>query len=133
MPVARLQRRCCRYPGRTRADPDAQPAPRSPAPDGLLQSTVPHPRLASSSVAGSHSESTAACGSYFLGSCRELTAEFQFCKTEIQRVFSQLRFTRGGLGSFTFFPSRWLQIEHAGSLIWCECGVSAIVRDCVCS
>jgi len=23
-------------------------------------------------------------------------------------------FTRGGLGSFTFFPSHWLQIEHSG-------------------
>src|SRR6266550_823362 len=40
---------------------------------------------------------------------------------------------RGVVRFLTFFPSRWLQIEHAGSLIWCECGVSAIVRDCVCS
>ena len=36
------------------------------------------------------SGSEAACCSDFLGSCRELTADFLFCKTEIQRVSSQL-------------------------------------------
>src|SRR6266851_9786894 len=45
---------------------------------------------------GSRSGSTAACWRYFLHSCRELTATFLFCKTEIQRVSSQLLCAKGG-------------------------------------
>jgi hypothetical protein len=42
-------------------------------------------------VVGSRSESEVVCCSDFLGSCRELTADFFFCKMEIQRVSSQLQ------------------------------------------
>ncbi|MFY9528664.1 MAG: hypothetical protein WBC04_24840, partial [Candidatus Acidiferrales bacterium] len=42
------------------------------------------------------SESKAACWLDFLGSCRELTADFLFCKAEIQRVSSQLHFQISG-------------------------------------
>ena len=69
------------------------------APDGLLQSSVPHPPRANSSAAGSRGGSIVACRSDFLGSCRELTAHDFFCKTEIQRVSSQLRFA---CGAFVF-------------------------------
>src|SRR5258707_350254 len=46
-----------------------------------------HPQLANSSAVGSRSGSRAVCRGYFLGSCRELTADFLFCKTEIQWDF----------------------------------------------
>jgi hypothetical protein len=46
---------------------------------------------ARSSGVGPPSASTAACRSHFLGSCREVTADSLFCKTEVQRVSSQLQ------------------------------------------
>src|SRR5258708_40284683 len=76
-------------------DPYVRSASRSPALDGLHRSTAPHQWPASSSAGGSRSGSTACC-SYFLGSCRELTADFSFCKTEIQRVSSQLQNRKHG-------------------------------------
>src|SRR5207302_7234028 len=72
------------------SSPSTRPMSRSPARDGLLQSTVPHPRRANSSAAGLRTGSTACC-SHFLGSCRELTVHDFFCKTQIWKVSSQLQ------------------------------------------
>src|SRR5437667_6428180 len=75
------------------SSPSTRPMSRSPARDGLLQSTVPHPRRANSSAAGLRSGSEACC-SHFLGSCRELTVHDFFCKTQIWKVSSQLHVKR---------------------------------------
>src|SRR5438477_12194720 len=73
------------------SSPSTRPMSRSPARDGLLQSTVPHPRRANSSAAGLRSGSEACC-SHFLGSCRELTLHGSFCKTRVWKVSALLRF-----------------------------------------